>query len=115
MYNIVQKKYNMAFLLISHDLGVVRHMCTDLIIMHKGRFVEKGSRVDIYNNPTHIYTQKLLSAIPDIDPDARNKNRLFRKEMDKEYERLKKIHYDTQGQVFDLRPVVGSSSHFVAL
>ena len=46
----IQKKYGVAYLFISHDLGVVHHMCDHLAIMHRGRFVEVGTREDIYED-----------------------------------------------------------------
>lgn len=67
----IQKQFNISYLFISHDLGVVRHMCDSMAIMHRGRFVELGTRDDIYNHPQHIYTKRLLAAIPDINVDQR--------------------------------------------
>ena len=79
----IQEEYNISYLFISHDLGVVKHMCKNMAIMHRGRFVEIGSREDIYNHPQHIYTQRLLSAIPDINPDDRKKNKEHRREVER--------------------------------
>ena len=47
----IQQEYNIAYLFISHDLGVVKHMSEDIAIMHRGRFVEIGKRDQIYKNP----------------------------------------------------------------
>jgi len=63
----IQEEYKLSYLFISHDLGVVKHMCDNIAIMYKGRFVEMGTREDIYTDPQHIYTKRLLSAIPQID------------------------------------------------
>lgn len=63
----IQQEFGLSFLFISHDLGVVKHMCDNIAIMYKGRFVEIGTRQDIYQDPRHIYTKRLLSAIPQID------------------------------------------------
>ncbi len=71
----IQKELNLTYLFISHDLGIVRHFCDRGIgIMYRGRFVEEGTREDIFENPQHIYTKRLISAIPDINPENRNKN-----------------------------------------
>lgn len=67
----IQKELNLTFLFISHDLGIIRHMCDHIGIMYKGRHVEQGTAKDIFDNPRHIYTKRLIAAIPDIDPKQR--------------------------------------------
>ena len=54
-------------------------MCDNIAIMYKGRFVEIGTRQDIYTNPQHIYTKRLLSAIPKIDVANREAQRRTKK------------------------------------
>ena len=109
----IQDEFNLSYLFISHDLGVVKHMCDELFIMYRGRFVETGKSEDIYANPQHIYTKRLLSAIPVIDPENREANKLRRKEAEKFYQENQKLYYDENGRVFDLQKI--SDSHFVAL
>ena len=109
----IQDEFNLSYLFISHDLGVVKHMCDELFIMYRGRFVETGKAEDIYANPQHIYTKRLLSAIPVIDPENREANKLRRKEAEKFYQENQNLYYDENGRVFDLQKV--SDSHFVAL
>ena len=109
----IQYEFNLSYLFISHDLGVVKHMCDELFIMYRGRFVETGKSEDIYANPQHIYTKRLLSAIPVIDPENREANKLRRKEAEKFYQENQKLYYDENGRVFDLQKI--SDSHFVAL
>ena len=109
----IQDEFNLSYLFISHDLGVVKHMCDELFIMYRGRFVETGRAEDIYANPQHIYTKRLLSAIPVIDPENREANKLRRKEAEKFYQENQNLYYDENGRVFDLQKV--SDSHFVAL
>jgi len=60
----LQREFSLSYLFISHDLGVVRYMADDLIVMHQGRVVEQGSADSIYNNPKHAYTRELLQAVP---------------------------------------------------
>lgn len=109
----IQQQYHIAFMFISHDLGVVHHMCDNLAIMHRGRFVEIGTREDIYNNPLHIYTKRLLAAIPQIDIDKKEYFRKKRIEIEKEFNKSKGKYYDTKGNVFPLKQV--TATHLVAL
>ena len=109
----IQDEFNLSYLFISHDLGVVKHMCDELFIMYRGRFVETGRAEDIYANPQHIYTKRLLSAIPVIDPENREANKLRRKEAEKFYQENQNLYYDENGRVFDLQKI--SDTHSVAL
>ncbi len=109
----IQKKYGVAFLFISHDLGVVYHMCDNLAIMHRGRFVEIGTREDIYQDPLHIYTKRLLAAIPQTDVENRENHRKKRQALEAEYNAQKEDYYDKNGRVYPLEEV--TRTHFVAL
>lgn len=109
----IQDEYKLSYLFISHDLGVVQHMCDELFIMYRGRFVESGNKKDIYTDPQHIYTKRLLSAIPVIDPINRVKNKEKRLVAEKEYQEKQLYYYDADGRVFDLQAV--SETHSVAL
>ena len=109
----IQKEYGLSYLFISHDLGVVQHMSDDIAIMHKGRFVEQGSKEAIYNNPQHIYTKRLLSAIPDMDPTTRAAHKVERQRVEAEYDAQETEYYDPKGRVYDLQRF--SEDHYVAL
>ncbi|RUL93524.1 oligopeptide/dipeptide ABC transporter ATP-binding protein [Verrucosispora sp. FIM060022] len=61
----LQRELGLAFVLISHDLAVVRHFCQRIAVMYLGRIVEIGDRDDICRRPQHPYTRALLSAMPD--------------------------------------------------
>jgi microcin C transport system ATP-binding protein len=65
----LQKKMGMAMLLITHDLGIVRHMADRICVMTGGEIVEQGKAADIFENPQHPYTQKLLAAEPGGKPE----------------------------------------------
>lgn len=60
----LQVEMNLSYLFISHDLRVVRHIADEMVVMHKGKIVEQGNVVEVYNSPQQPYTQQLLSAIP---------------------------------------------------
>ena len=88
-------------------------MCEDLAIMYRGRFVEFGNKQDIYTNPQHIYTKRLLSAIPTMDPIARDAHKANRLAVEKEYADNQEKYYDENGRVYDLTTL--SDSHKVAI
>lgn len=108
----IQKDLNLSYIFISHDLGVVRHMCDYIYIMHRGRFTETGSREDIYNNPQHIYTKRLIASIPQINPKAKEILKEKREIVDREYEQSYSEYYDKDGKVYTLEKM--SETHFVA-
>ena len=66
----LQEKFALTYLFISHDLGVVQHMCDDIAVMYMGRFMESGPRESFFAAPRHPYSQALLGASPSIDIDA---------------------------------------------
>ena len=109
----IQRELNLAYLFISHDLGVVRHMCEHLAIMHNSRFVEFGTRDDIYSRPTHIYTRRLIAAIPDIDPLKREENNERRRVVADEYSNRREAYYKDGTAVYDLKHI--SETHQVAM
>jgi len=65
----LQERYRLTLLFISHDLAVVRHLCTRVAVMYLGHLVEVGTREAIYAEPLHPYTQALLTAVPVADPE----------------------------------------------
>lgn len=109
----IQDELDLTYLFISHDLGVVKHMCDDIAIMYRGRYVEQGSKEDIFNNPQHIYTKRLIAAIPDIDPKNREKQFAYRQEIQKEYEHAYDDYFDGEGLAYGMQSV--SDTHRVAL
>ncbi len=66
----LQDRLGLAYLFISHDLSVVKHMADEIIVMYLGRPVEIGPKAEIFAHPKHPYTKALLSATPMADPKA---------------------------------------------
>jgi oligopeptide/dipeptide ABC transporter ATP-binding protein len=65
----LQRRLNLTYLFISHDLAVIRYICDRVALMYQGRILELGSVGDIFTGPMHPYTQALLSAMPVADPE----------------------------------------------
>jgi oligopeptide transport system ATP-binding protein len=62
----LQKQLNLTYLFISHDLAVVEHLCSHVLVMQHGRIVESASSEELYRAPRHEYTRRLLAAVPDF-------------------------------------------------
>jgi len=71
----LQRDFGLTYLFIAHDLSLVRHISDRVAVMYLGRVVEIGSKEDIYERPSHPYTQALLSAIPIEEPGQRGKRK----------------------------------------
>jgi oligopeptide/dipeptide ABC transporter ATP-binding protein len=66
----IQEATNLALIFITHDFGIVARMCDRVMVMYAGRVVESGSVRDIFNHPSHPYTQALLHSVPRMDEDV---------------------------------------------
>lgn len=71
----LQKEFRLTYLFISHDLSVVREVCSRVAVMYLGKLVEVAARNDLFARPRHPYTQALLSAVPVPDPDVESRRR----------------------------------------
>lgn len=69
----IQRKKNLTYLFIAHDLSMVKYISDRIAVMHQGRLMELGTADEVYNHPLHPYTKSLLSAIPLPDPELERK------------------------------------------
>jgi oligopeptide/dipeptide ABC transporter ATP-binding protein len=67
----LQEELKLTYIMISHDLGVIRHISNDIAVMYVGKIVEIAPSNDLYTRPLHPYTMALLSAVPVPDPETR--------------------------------------------
>jgi peptide/nickel transport system ATP-binding protein len=67
----LQEELGLAYLFVTHDLGVVRHVADDIVVMYRGRVVESGPARRVLDEPRHPYTELLLGSVPVPDPAAR--------------------------------------------
>lgn len=109
----IQKDLDLTYIFISHDLGVIKHMCDRIGIMYKGRFVEEGTKDDVFYNPQHIYTKRLVAAIPDLNPNNREKQIKMRQEVKEEYDEASRYYFDDKGLAYNLQQI--TNTHFAAL
>ena len=68
----IQEKFGLTYLFISHDLGMIKHLCTRVAVMYLGQIVELGNKEDLYKHPQHPYTKALIAAAPQLHLRARH-------------------------------------------
>ena len=77
----LQEQFKLAYLFISHDLSVVRHVAEEVIVMYLGRPIEHGARDAVFDQPLHPYTRALQASSPSTDPKQRSKRHAVRGEL----------------------------------
>lgn len=73
----LRDEFKLSYLFISHDMAVIQHICDRVAVMYKGKIVEAGTREEVIDNPTHQYTQALLSAVPEANPFEKKQRVVF--------------------------------------
>jgi ABC-type oligopeptide transport system ATPase subunit len=80
LFKELKKNKNLSLLIITHDLMSLKNLASRVYVMHNGQIVESGQTTDILNNPKQLYTQRLIAAIPSLNPaDQTFKNFMARK------------------------------------
>ena len=77
----LQSEFELAYLFISHDLSVVRHIADEIMVMYLGRPAEQGKKETIFERPRHPYTKGLLASTPSVDTKARSQRMVVRGEL----------------------------------
>ena len=72
----LQKEIGLTYLFISHDLGVIQHMCDEIAVIYVGQIVEQADRISLFQNPLHPYTKELLATVPSADTKRRKKKQI---------------------------------------
>ena len=80
LFKRLQREFNLSYIYISHDLSTIRHLCDRVMVMYLGRIVEEGRTAAVFDDPTHVYTKALLSAIPIPDPTLKRSRILLKGE-----------------------------------
>ncbi len=73
----LQEEFGLTYIFIAHDLAIVKHISTRIAVMYLGNLVEIGDADEVYNNAKHPYSRALLSAVPQPDPERKDKNRII--------------------------------------
>ncbi|MCB1809925.1 MAG: ABC transporter, partial [Candidatus Competibacteraceae bacterium] len=65
----LQREFKLSYIFITHDIGTVRAIADEVVVMYQGKVVEHGSKDEMFKPPHHKYTDLLLSSVPEMDPD----------------------------------------------
>lgn len=71
----LQQRFGITYMLISHDLAVVNHLCDEVVVLYQGRIVERGSPAELFRNAQHPYTRTLVAAVPQVQPGRARERR----------------------------------------
>ncbi len=119
----LQQRLQVAYVFISHDLGVVRHVADEVAVMYLGRIVEQGPRERVFDDPQHPYTQALLSATPTVHAAARRQRIILQGELPSPIRPPSGCPFHTRcpeaiercrGEAPALQPLASDAGHVVA-
>jgi len=118
----LQEEYGLTYLVISHDLNVIRYLSDKIVVMYLGKMLEYGLTDDIFDSPAHPYTRGLIASAPVMDPRKRNREKyLMQGEADSLYElpkgcRLSSRCPDCNSRCLEAEPALTDlgNQHFVA-
>jgi len=65
----LQREFDLSYIFITHDIGTVRAIADDVVVMYQGEVVESGPKAEMFTPPHHSYTDLLLASVPEMDPD----------------------------------------------
>jgi peptide/nickel transport system ATP-binding protein len=97
---VLRKKYNVAFLYITHDLALARHICDRITVMYLGKVMEEGPADRIADHPLHPYTKALIAAVPIPDPTSRRVEVVIKGEIPSPIRPPSGCRFHTRCQVF---------------
>lgn len=89
----LQDEFDLTYLFIAHDLSVVKHMSDRIGVMYLGNLIEVADKHSIYDEPLHPYTQALISAIPEPDPDRKKERIVLQGDVPSLLIRLPDVHF----------------------
>jgi oligopeptide transport system ATP-binding protein len=92
----LQTQFDLSYIMISHDLTVIEHICDRIAVMYLGRIVETAPFDMLYNQPLHPYTEALLSAVPVPDPDHRKKRIILKGDLPSAVDPPRGCHFHTR-------------------
>lgn len=72
----LQQSFGITYMLISHDLAVVNHLCDEVVVLYQGQIVERGAPTELFRNAQHPYTRTLVAAVPQVQPGRARARRL---------------------------------------
>lgn len=106
----IQREYRLTYLLIGHDLGMIRHMCDRIGVMYRGRLVEEGTREDVFDRARHLYVRRLLAASPVPDPGLRRRQAELRQQIEREFAERAASVFDAEGRPHPLKRLTDTHS-----
>ena len=119
----LQDELGLTYLFISHDLGVIEHMCTSVAVMYLGRIVERAPASELFANPKHPYTKALISAVPKVGAGKSEGSRVLKGDVPSPINPPSGCHFHPRCPFAkpqckvnrpQLRPLPGNEDHFVS-